>query len=251
MKLLRYFLVIILTSVFLRGANCCAQSPLKIATEEWPPYVYEQDGKAVGYSIDILNSVFAKMGVTVTYNQYPWKRAIKGVFSGAADALFHASKNEERQQYCYYPEEELTQSRYVFFIRQEDVGRLKFDSFDDLIGADVGITQGYSYTAELLDFLYANGLAVSTVSDESNLRMLAKKRTDYFPTDMLNGLYLVKESGLQDQLTCLPKPIFEKPYFIIFNKQNVSLEFVERFSRTLAEFKQTEEFRQIEAKYFE
>lgn len=251
MKFLRYLLVIIVMSIFFWSANSFAQTSLNIATEEWPPYVYNQDGEIAGFSIDILTSVFTEMGVTVTYNQYPWKRAVRSVFSGAADALFHSSKNEEREQYCYYPEEELTQSRYVFFIRQEDVGRLKFDSFDDLIGSDVGITQGYSYTAELLDFLYANGLVVSTVSDESNLRMLAKKRTDYFPTDMLNGLYLVKESGLQDQLTCLPKPIFEKPYFIIFNKQNVSLEFVERFSRTLAEFKQTEEFRQIEAKYFE
>ncbi len=50
MKLLRYFSGYHLDERFLRGANCCAQSPLKIATEEWPPYVYEQDGKVVGYS---------------------------------------------------------------------------------------------------------------------------------------------------------------------------------------------------------
>lgn len=251
MKFLRCFVVIILASLFFLGANCCAQTSLKIATEEWPPYVYEQDGKIAGYSIEILNSVFAEMGVTVTYEQFPWKRALKGVFSGTSDALFHASKNEERQQYCYYPKEYLAQSGYVFFIRKEDSGRLKFDSFDDLVGHDVGLTQGYSYTPELLDFLNTHKLAISTVSDESNLRMLAKGRIEYFPTDLLNGIYLIKKLGLQDQLTSLPKPIFKKPYFIIFNKQNVSLEFVERFSTALTTFKRTEEFRLIEAKYLE
>ncbi|GAK57441.1 extracellular solute-binding protein family 3 [Candidatus Vecturithrix granuli] len=251
MKFLRYSVVIILASVFFCNASSVAQTSLKIATEEWPPYVYEQDGKITGYSIDILNNVFTEMDVTVTYHQYPWKRALKGVFSGTSDALFHASKNEERLQYCYYPEEYLAQSRYVFFIRKEDVNRLKFDSFDDLLGHDVGITQGYSYTAELLDFLNTHKLAISTVSDESNLRMLAKGRIEYFPTDVLNGLYLMKKLGLQDQLTYLPKPIFEKPYFIMFNKYNVSLALVEKFSAVLAAFKQTEEFRQIEAKYLE
>lgn len=251
MKFLRDSVVIVLASVFLWGASSCAQTSLKIATEEWPPYVYEQDGKVAGYSIDILQSVFAEMGVTITYEQYPWKRALKGVFSGTSDALFHASKNEERQQYCYYPEEYLAQSSYVFFIRKEDAGRLKFDSFDDLVGHDVGITQGYSYTPDLLEFLNTHKLAISTVSDESNLRMLAKRRIEYFPTDVLNGLYLIKKLGLQDQLTYLPKPIFGKPYFIMFNKHNVSLEFVETFSAALAAFKQTEAFRLIEAKYLE
>ena len=251
MKLLRWFIIPILMSIFFGSASSVAQTSLNIATEEWPPYVYNQDGTVTGYSIEILNEVFAEMGVAILYDQYPWKRAIKLVFEGIADALFHASPNEERRQYCYYPEEYLVQSRYVFFIREEDAGRLKFDSFDDLLGHTVGITQGYSYTSELLEFLQANKLVIGTVTDESNLRMLAKKRIDYFPTDELNGLYLVKKLGLQNQLTYLKTPIFEKPYFLIFNKQNVSQEFVNRFSATLSRFKQSDKFRQIEAKYFE
>lgn len=251
MKFFQCSLVILLTIFFSWSASSAAQTSLKIATEEWPPYVYNQDGKIAGYSVEILNEVFAEMGITATYDQYPWKRAIKLVFEGIADALFHASPNEERRQYCYYPEEYLAQSRYVFFIRKEDARRLKFDSFDDLLGHKVGITQGYSYTPDLLEFLKVHKLAIATVTDESNLRMLAKKRIDYFPTDELNGIYLLKKLGLQEQVIYLKKPVFEKPYFLIFNKQNISQEFVKTFSATLARFKQSEKFRQIEAKYLE
>jgi polar amino acid transport system substrate-binding protein len=137
----------------------------------------------------------------------------------------------------------------VLFIRKEDAGKLKFDSLDDLKGYRVGVTRGYSYTKEFLDFLQTHDLQRETFSDESNFKMLANNRTDFFPADLRNGVFWVKKLGLQDQLTYLEKPILAKDYYIIFNKQNVTQPFVEKFSETLAYFKQTEKFREIEEKY--
>lgn len=226
-----------------------ALDKLIIATEQWPPYVYEKDGEIVGHSIEILDAVFAEMGVKTEMSQYPWARAMKLTFSGKADALFHASKQEDRMVYCYYPEEYLSNSRYVLFIRKADAGKLKFDSRDDLQGHKVGVTQGYSYTKEFLEFLQQHDLIEESPADENNFRMLAKGRIDYFPADVLNGIFTIKNLGLHDQLMYIDKPVFEKPYFIIFNKQNVPKAFVDTFSETLTRFKQTGRFQEIEEKY--
>ncbi len=231
------------------SVNTGAQTELTIATEQWPPYVYEAHGKIVGYSIDILDKVFAEMGVKTTMTQYPWARATKLTFSGQADALFHASKHEERMKYCYYPDEPLTDSQYVLFIRKADIGKLVFDSYDDLLGYRVGVTLGYSYTQEFLDFLHAYNLHQETFSDESNFKMLASDRIDYFPSDLRNGVFWVRQLGFQDQLTYLEKPVFQKDYYLIFNKENVSKAFVQQFSETLKQFKQTKQFRNIEEKF--
>jgi len=228
-----------------------AQNELKIATEEWPPYVYNENGRIVGYSVEILEAVFSEMSVSYRMTQYPWKRAIKMVFSGQEDALFHASEKADRMEYCYYPAEELYKVRYVFFIRKGDTGRLKFESFEDLKSYTIGVTQGYSYTEEFLKFLHEDHKRFEeNPSDESNLKMLAKGRIDYFPTAVRNGVFLMENLSLQDKITYIDgTPLLEKSYFIIFNKKNIEKAFVEKFSEALTKFKQTERFKKIEMKY--
>ena len=230
-----------------------AQVELKIATEEWPPYVYNENGHIIGYSVEILDAVFSEMDIRYTMTQYPWKRAMKMVFSGQEDALFHASQKADRMEYCYYPTEDLCRVRYVFFIRKEDAGHLKFESLNDLKGYTIGVTQGYSYTEEFLKFLYEEHRHFEeNPSDESNLKMLAKRRIDYFPAEERNGVFLLKKLGKQDEITSIGAPaLLEKSYFIIFNKKNVDMSFVEKFSETLAKFKQTERFKEIEMKYIQ
>lgn len=222
---------------------------LRVATEDWPPYAYSENGVMAGYSVEILNAVFGGMGVKAVMNQYPWARAQKMALDGEADALFNASFKQERADQCYYPVEALTTCRYVLFIRAKDAGTLRFSSLEDLMGHKVGVTRGYSYSTEFLDFLRERGLMAEANKDEVGFQLLAGGRIDFFPADSRNGIFLLKKMNLKDQIVALEKPITEKEYFIIFNRRNVDRSFVDRFDAALREFKKTKQFQEIEDKY--
>ena len=52
-----------------------------------------------------------------------------------------------------YSREPVLYSRWVFFIRRADAGRLKFDSFDDLKGKRIGLVRDVKYTEALWNFV--------------------------------------------------------------------------------------------------
>lgn len=242
--------VVFIFCILLTGNSLWAKT-LDIVTEDaWPPYSYKDEGVVKGYATEVLSGVFKSIGTDYTVKSYPWARAEKMALSGEADAVFNASHKEKREAACYYPSEQLFDSTYVFFIKKTDMNRLKYNSFEDLKGHKVGTTKAYSYTKELLDYLGANTTVSESDSDLNNLRRLAAGKIDYFPGEIANITMLLRQEGLSDEIVPLPKPLIQKPYYIIFNKKNVDQDFVEKFSDALKTFKGTPEFKEISSRYF-
>lgn len=237
--------------LFMIGSTCPAEQ-LSIATSEWPPYEYSENGKPVGFATEIIEKVLPKMGYEAKIEFMPWKRATELAKSGEADALFSASHSAERAEYLFYPETPLHPSEYVFFVRKADVGKLKFDTFDDLKPYKVGVTRGYSYSDELLKKLEEFKNSEEGNTDEMNLEKLDGGRIDYFPSDLLVGLTLVKKLGLQDKIIYLEKRIKVKDYFITFSQKSskVNPDLVKKFSDELKAYMQTDEYKQLQAKYY-
>src|SRR5262245_65697010 len=98
------------------------------------------------------------------------------VFRGERHGIFTAFYNEERAQFCHFPEEPLAQDKWVFFIRSADVGRLQFTAFDDLVGHDIAVLRGASISPEFWDFARQHQNVTETASDEANFRMLEAAR---------------------------------------------------------------------------
>ncbi|MBF0226565.1 MAG: transporter substrate-binding domain-containing protein [Desulfobacterales bacterium] len=175
---------------------------------------------------------------------------------GECHALFDASKKASREEVCYYPDEFLLESKYVFFIKKENAGKLKYETFDDLKNYKIGVTHEYSYTADFWAFLNANKNFDTARTDEQSIKKLLLGRVDYFPGELgniniiMNDLDSKEKLNAREQLTYLPKPLTQKPYYIIFNKKKMSKEFVDKFSEALKNFKQTDEFAKISEKYF-
>ncbi len=53
--------------------------PLTIVTEDFPPYNYEQDGKASGLSSEVVQAVLKEIGLQADIIFYPWRRAYHAV----------------------------------------------------------------------------------------------------------------------------------------------------------------------------
>ncbi|SCY28267.1 substrate-binding periplasmic protein [Desulfoluna spongiiphila] len=236
------------------GISAHAQTQvLNIASDnDWPPYewVDKETKELKGFAPEVVTHVLKTMDVPFEIKPYPWKRAERNVLEGKSDALFPASRKAKREKTCHYPGIDLLKSEYCFFIRKEDQGKLTFTDFSDLKGHKIGVSSGYSYTTEFWEFLKANKNYTEAKTDELNLKKLVKGRFDYFPGEVGNVAVLAKQLGIEDKIVRLPKPITQKPYYIIFNKAKVDEAFVHQFSDALEAYKKSQEYQAIYTKYF-
>ena len=222
------------------------------------PFEDLADEKAPGFSVEVLRQVFAAMGQDASFESLPFNRSWTMVARGEADGIFSDSRSSERERICSFPDEPLKQERWVLFIRTADVGKLKFSSFDDLIGHDVavhgpvpGLFEQPTVSPELWKFLIEHHNMVETSGGNSSFRMLAAGHVDYAVVNLSSGMLDIARVGLSGKIEpLLSRSVIEDGFYVCFSKARVSPALVDTFSRALRKFKQTEAFQAIYHKYF-
>ena len=247
----RAFLGMTVVIAWALGGPASAAAPLQLVTDQWVPYENLSDAEAPGFSTEVLKQVFADMGQEASFEEFPWARAAGLVFRGERDAIFTAFRNDERERFCRFPNEPLAHDKWVFFVRAADAGRLKFSSFEDLVGHDIAVLRGAAVSPEFWDFVRQQRNFVETASDEADFRMLDAGRVDYVVASFANGMQMIRSLGIDGKAEpLLSRSLKEDDMYVIFSKERVSPDFVDAFSNALHEFKQTEVFRAIYRKYF-
>jgi polar amino acid transport system substrate-binding protein len=247
----RGFLGTAVAAVCAVGGPAPMAAPFQLVTDQLLPFENLSDAEAPGFSTEVLRHVFAAMGQEASFEEFPWARALRLVFRGERDGLFTALRNEERARFCYFPDEPLLREKWVFFVRAADVGRLKFSSFEDLVGHHVAVLRGAAVSPEFWNFVHQHRNFSETGSGEANFRMLQTGRVDYAVLSFSQGMRLIGSMGLSGKIEpLLSRTLQEDDMYVIFNKQRVSPTFVAGFSHALHQFKQTEAFRAISRKYF-
>jgi polar amino acid transport system substrate-binding protein len=252
---LRAFLGVAFAAVWVLGwalgGPGATAAPLQLVTDQWIPYENLSNADAPGFSTEVLKQVLAAMGQEASFEEFPWARAAGLVFRGERDAIFTAFRNDERARFCHFPNEPLARDKWVFFVRAADAGRLKFSSFDDVVGHDIAVLRGASISPEFWDFVRRHRNFTETASDEANFRMLEAGRVDYVVASFANGMRLIGSLGLDGKVEPLSsRSLREDDMYVIFSKARVSPAFVDAFSNALHQFKQTEAFGAIYRKYF-
>jgi polar amino acid transport system substrate-binding protein len=231
-----------------------AQAVFKTVSGEFPPYVFTgEDGKIYGAAAEIVSEVLRKMNIqNFTMGTYPWTRTMKMITDGEVNALFTILKNKEREELFFFPDEPILFSKWVFFIRKADAGKLKYDSFEDLKGKRIGLVKDVKYTAELWDFVIMEKIYETVATEDLNIIKLVKNRVDYIATELGTGIYLAKKAGYENDIVPLSKnPILSAPIFIIFSPKLVKKEFVNNFSDELKKLKIEKKYSEILKKYLE
>ena len=233
------------------GCPASIATPLQLVTDQWIPYENLSDAEAPGFSTEVLKQVFAATGQEASFEEFPWARAAGLVFRGERDAIYTAFRNDERERFCRFPNEPLARDKWVFFVRAADAGKLRFSSFDDLIGHDIAVLRGAAISPEFWDFVHQHRNFVETASDEADFRMLEAGRVDYVVASLANGIRMIGSLGLDDKVQPLSsRSLKEDDMYVIFSKERVSPAFIDKFSDALHQFKQTAAFRAIYRKYF-
>jgi polar amino acid transport system substrate-binding protein len=222
------------------------------------PFEHLGDDKAPGFSVEVLRQVFAAMGQDASFEAFPLNRSWIMIARGEADGIFSSWRTSERERICSFPDEPLKQERWVFFVRTADIEKLKFSSFDDLVGHDVavhgpvpGLFEQPVVSPELWKFLREHHNMVETSGGIVSLRLLAAGRVDYAVVNLTGGMLYITRNELSGKVEpLLSRSVIEDGYYVCFTKARVSASLVDAFSRALKQFKQTDAFQVILHKYF-
>ncbi|WP_460530795.1 substrate-binding periplasmic protein [Chitinimonas naiadis] len=165
-----------------------ADKALVLGIGEWPPY-FSAALKENGVFAHIVTMAFAREGLSVRYDFYPWKRALLLAEHGKIDGSPGWVMTDERAQTLLFSDPVILSREVLFFRKEKPV---EFNTLADLKGKVIGITLGYSY-GDAFDKTVADG-SLSTESasnDETNLRKLLAGRLDAVALNRGVGYHLL------------------------------------------------------------
>lgn len=116
-------------------------------------------------------------------------------------------KSAERLDEMYFTEEPLSNEKWVLWIRKSDINRLRYTSFEDLRSNSVGVVKGYNYPED-------------------------------FTVSLLGiGHEIIKNQRFETEIIPITtNPLFSSSFYVVFNKNNISKEWVDQFSDELVSF---------------
>ncbi len=244
-------MLILLSAAIVAAASptvLAGRSAVNVICDAWPPYQIVENERIHGFSTQTVRAVFNRMGVKfLALKGYPWKRAIKMMERGEADALFSVNYTPERSRYAHYPSEPLVETPWVMWVQKESGNR--FDSFEDLIGKRVGLVNGYSYTPSFWEFVKKHRLHELVASDVNNFKKLNGGNLDFVLAEKRNGAYILNQLRIDTIVPLGHNPVKTDGLYIIFSKREVSEAFVERFSNTLRKFKKEPAYQYLYRRY--
>lgn len=128
-----------------------ASNSLHFVTEPFPPFSYEEGGKAAGPMAEVIQAVCAEAKVSCTSEVMPWRRAIAEAEEGRVDGIFSILHGPDREK-KFFLSDPIISSAYSFFALKRSAWT--YNSVNDLSGLTIGV-YGPSSTSRALDELIA------------------------------------------------------------------------------------------------
>ncbi|MBJ2347280.1 transporter substrate-binding domain-containing protein [Pseudomonas sp. HB05] len=235
-----------LTTLLLLCLSFAAQAEkLRIVTEPWAPYVYEENGKILGLDYETTAIVFKRLGIDVEWQLLPWKRCLAMLEQGLADGALDIFHSDERDALLLYPSEPLSDVEFVMFYA--NARPHPFRTLDELDGLTVGTSPGYLYSQAFRESSRFKRETAPT--HEANFGKLQLGRIDLLITDRRVGRHVLKALQLGDQITENPLVVSrQSQYLAVRRKAGMDL-LVQRFGAELKRFKHEPAYAELSARY--
>ncbi|PNG33296.1 amino acid ABC transporter substrate-binding protein [Pseudomonas protegens] len=218
---------------------------LRIVTEPWAPYVYEENGKALGLDYETTAIVFQRLGIEVDWQFLPWKRCLAMLETGQADGALDIFHSDQRDRTLLYPSEPLSDVEFVMFYAKQRPH--PFKHLDELKGLTIGTSPGYLYSDDFSNSTLFNREPAPT--HEANFGKLLLGRIDLLITDKRVGQHLLDSLGIRDQVSQNPTVISRQSQYLAL-RRNAGMDLlVQRFGAELKRFKREPAYAELSAKY--
>lgn len=237
----------LIAALCLMGLSLCAHAQtLRIVSESWAPYVYEEQGTLKGLDYEATQIVLQRLGVEAEWQLLPWKRCLLAVEQGQADAILDIFRTPEREASIIYPDEPMSQIEFVLFYAT--ARPYPFNQLQDLQGLKVGVSAGYWYANR--DFRESELFTREpAASHNANLGKLLRDRVDLVINDKRGGIFLTQQMGIQGDVSHHPQVISRDQLYLGLSRRDDMAEFAQRFSHELRHFKREPAYAALSARY--
>lgn len=92
------------------------------------PFEYiDENARLSGFHVELLRTVTARLGWTLEFKRYPWKRAMRALASGEVQAVSFVAKSAEREAFALFlPDNLLHVSRTTLYIKRERAAEIRY-----------------------------------------------------------------------------------------------------------------------------
>jgi len=168
---------LVLAVMMILSAESLSALEIKVVTENIPPLNYEENGKIVGISTEIVRAVLEKAGIEVNITVYPWARAYNMSSEQENVLIYSIAKTPEREKLFKWigPLYPYTESLFKLKKRKD----IAVHSLDDAKKYKIGVVREYAVHQMLRSQGFIDGKNLDAVSaQELNIKKLFKERVD-------------------------------------------------------------------------
>ncbi|MGM0508643.1 MAG: substrate-binding periplasmic protein [Fusobacteriota bacterium] len=213
-------------------------SDLRIMTENYPPYNFEENGKAIGISSDLMGEMLHILDADISQDDIdvlPWARGYHIIKNSPNAVLFSTTRTNKRENHFKWVGP-IIDTENVLLAKKEK--QIEINSYEDINNYIVG---GVTNDAAV-EILLSNGVnerKIETVPDPIfNIRKIRIDRIDLIAYNKITLNWLMSESNIKLEDYEVVFSISEKSeeLYYAFNK-NISDEIVSKFQNALNQLK--------------
>jgi len=209
-------IVLILFFINMISVSYAEDKTITICSFEWPPH-HGTKLKNGGYTADIIRGIFEPQGYKINTLFLPWQRAQSFAKEGKeCDAITEIYFNNERLQWYWYGAPYVVHKVYVIALKSHPVK--EYNSLRDLAKYSFGHNRGGSLAKafDAADYL----TKIETMGYASGVKMLLKRRIDFFVSAWSVALYEAQKLGEQDKIHPIGSPLQQQYVHMAFSKKN-------------------------------
>ncbi|MEZ4524882.1 MAG: transporter substrate-binding domain-containing protein [Desulfobacterales bacterium] len=240
--------VFLLMMVFFMPVCTAAKQLIFVTGGMSPPLVFEENNEIRGMDVDVIAEFCKRNAVEPKFEVYPWKRSLKNIEEGSADAIFTLFRTEEREKIMYFPSVPINTVKTSVWAKKER--GIKISSLADLKDKSIGVLTEYKYGKE---FDSLQGLSKTFCTDkEQLLKMLDRNRFDAAIDSEACFRFMCRKFGLDEDKFELVHVITENPVYVGFSKKKMGPEgelLAEKFSRFMEQLEAEGALQKIRDQY--
>lgn len=184
-----------LCALALAGAAACVQAgvPLRIVTEELPPYNMTQGGEITGMSTEVVRAVLKEAGVSAGIQSMPWARAYDMARKDENVLIYSITRTPQREKLFKWVGL-IAPTRWYLFARPDrglqlknldDARRYQVATVNEDVGEQYLVSRGFVIGRNLQ----------SSNKYEFNYEKLKLGRVDLWIANEPSARYLVRQAG--------------------------------------------------------
>lgn len=208
----------------------------------YPPFNYMEDGKVVGFDVEVGAEIAKRLGVELNYVTSDWDGLIEGLRNKRYDAILGSMAiTEERSKVVDFTDPYYYSGAQLFVLDGSGVA-----SSGDMSGKTIAVATGTNFVEDAK----ALGAEVSYYQDDNATMMeLVNGRVDGVITDRLVGLSAMKEIAGGENIVMADNLLRLEKMGIAINKDDKEL--LNRMNEILQEMRDDGTLKEISLKWLD